>query len=328
MLHETFAYPKKLSRLEWKYPNGMWSTELNSKDNILIIVCNCQESDIEVINNGIKIQRHRIDVISSAENIYAYIYKATGNIKINVKNVSDVNGSIFISTEEIDTEIEPTPIGPTYGSVDIDGTTYKTVTIGNLEWLVDNLDYKFNGLTVGPSDVPYNEPKAWYYNNDESTYGKSGIMKCGLLYNYYAVEYLENNRLELLPRGWRVSNENDWENLVRNLNNGSPSVSGIANKMKAEDGYVLSNFPINWNGNNESGLSVIPTGKGLNSEVTPSYVDFSGIGESCTFWIISKNNVHYNDSKIMGFNSSNSITLGSVSLNTGNPVRLVRDVLV
>ena len=59
----------------------------------------------------------------------------------------------------------------------IGGRKYPYVQIGNQLWLAENLDYKFeyNGSTlpIGQSGNP-TTPAAWYYNNEETTYGVNG----------------------------------------------------------------------------------------------------------------------------------------------------------
>ena len=69
-------------------------------------------------------------------------------------------------------------------------------------WMAENLDFKFSGVDIGPSDSP-SSPSAWYYNNDEATYGIDGTRKCGLLYNWHAVKHLNDHRSTLCP-GWHV----------------------------------------------------------------------------------------------------------------------------
>lgn len=96
---------------------------------------------------------------------------------------------------------------PQYGNV-IGGRAYKTVFLGGIEWMAENLDYAWPGLAVGDDEISETEPQAWYYNNDESTYGKYGLM-----YNQSAVEYIENNKASLCP-GWHVPTNKELEYLM------------------------------------------------------------------------------------------------------------------
>lgn len=135
-------------------------------------------------------------------------------------------------------------------TVNIGGREYRTVTIGNQVWLAENLDYKFNGVEIGAAGQPIT-PAAWYYNNDEATYGVNGN-KYGLLYNWYAVESLNNNRATLCP-GWHVPTSDEWNALVTAV--GGDSTAGA--KLKSSTGwssgngtddYGFSDFPAGWYG--------------------------------------------------------------------------------
>lgn len=85
--------------------------------------------------------------------------------------------------------------------VEIGGKKYKTQKIGNQLWMTENLDYIFDGLTVGGATLQ-NDVHAWYYNNDPE-------QSAGLLYNGYAAIYLSEHP-ELLPDGWRLPESSDF----------------------------------------------------------------------------------------------------------------------
>jgi len=160
--------------------------------------------------------------------------------------------------------------------VTIDGRDYKTVTIGNQEWMAENLDYKFsyNGSTipVGGSGAP-STPAAWYYDNDETSYGIDGTYKCGLLYNWYAAKYLEDNKATLLPNGWHVPTSNDWNTLLTEVGD----ISTAGTKLKALNNSVNGSWPTGWNGTDDYGFNGIPSGDRYDS----IYYD---INSSCTYW--------------------------------------------
>lgn len=105
----------------------------------------------------------------------------------------------------------------------IGGRLYKTVKIGNQEWLAENLDYKLPELEIGTDAWSDRYPCANYYNNDENTYGETGN-KCGLLYNWSCVyEYLIRNKNLVIP-GWHVPSKSEWETLIAAI--GGTSVAG------------------------------------------------------------------------------------------------------
>lgn len=163
------------------------------------------------------------------------------------------------------------------GGAVIGGRTYRTVVMPDgKEWLAENLDYKFdvNGsqIPIGGSGSP-TTPAAWYYNNNETDYGIDGTYKCGLLYNWYAVKYLDDNRSTLLPDGWRATSDNDWINLTTNYGG-----SGSNSPLKASNNSVVQGFPSNWGGSGELGFNILPTGgHPLDGPNAGRFIDFNGM---------------------------------------------------
>jgi len=170
-------------------------------------------------------------------------------------------------TEEIDVPKE---------TVEIGGRKYQTVNINNKWWLAENLDYRFtvdgHPLIIGgnASDYPSTTPHAWYYDNDDIHYGIDGIYHCGLLYNWYAVDYLDSNKNELLPPGWHVATTDDWKSM--SLYVGGDSVSAGKLKMPVE-------WANQWVGTDEYGFSCVPAG----SRYGDSY-SFMSIGKNARYW--------------------------------------------
>ncbi len=109
---------------------------------------------------------------------------------------------------------------------DIDGNQYNTVTIGEQEWMAENLRvtrYR-NGDEIlfdqGHNVWQQSVEGIWtYYDEDENNdqvYGK--------LYNWYAVS---DNR-GLCPVGWRIPTDADWQELVAFID---PKANGNNNKL-------------------------------------------------------------------------------------------------
>lgn len=111
-----------------------------------------------------------------------------------------------------------------YNEVNVGGKKYHSVMMpDSKEWLVENLDYKFPGCGIGGGGQP-STPNAWYYNNDE-TYADAPN-NYGLLYNWPAIDYLEQNKSSLIP-GWHVPSYDEWNGLITSI--GGPSNGGIIN---------------------------------------------------------------------------------------------------
>ncbi len=196
----------------------------------------------------------------------------------------------------------------TPGSADIGGRTYRTVNIGGVTWLAENLDYKFSGCNIGGSGTP-TTPNAWYYNNDEATYGIDGTRKCGLLYNWYACKLLNDNRSTLCP-GWHVPTNNEWTALANAV--GGASTAGT--KLKALDNSTTSGFPSGWGGTDDYGFGVLPAGDYIGS--------FRNVGSYANFWTITESG---SDAYCWYFDTGATMLQTTDGKYRGFSVRLVKD---
>lgn len=122
----------------------------------------------------------------------------------------------------IDMEMSEWYVDENYFLMDIDGNTYRTVIIGGLEWMAENLRvtrYRNGALiptalsntewvntTAGAYSIyPYNQTNGVVTSEEEM------IAKYGLLYNGYAVMDPQG----LAPIGWRVATDDDYKALER-----------------------------------------------------------------------------------------------------------------
>lgn len=190
------------------------------------------------------------------------------------------------------------------GGADIGGRTYRTVNIGGVTWLAENLDYKFSGCNIGGSGTP-STPNAWYYNNDEVTYGIDGTRKCGLLYNWHAVEFLNENR-STLCHGWHVPTNDEWEALANTV--GGTSTAGT--KLKADN---VSWAP-SWGGTDDYGFEVLPSGNYNGS--------FSNAESRALFWTITLQGIYPN---LRYFDTGATMSQSTGNKSSGISVRLVKD---
>lgn len=187
-----------------------------------------------------------------------------------------------------------TPAGNTIG-----GRTYRSVIIGGKEWLAENLEFKFSGLAFGQSGTSSSEPRGNYYQNDSSSYGKYGI-----LYNWIAVKYLEDNKSSLIP-GWHVPTKAEWDALATAV--GGTSVAGT--KLKSTTDWSSGA------GTDDYGFSVFPAGDYSGS--------FYGLGSYARFWTATERN----SSRSYGRNFSTGASMSSddYTKDSQYSVRLVKD---
>ena len=155
---------------------------------------------------------------------------------------------------------------------------FKSVIIGEQEWMVENLnvDCFRNGVPIPEvkTDEEWekagkeNKPAWCYYDNDpknEKKYGK--------LYNWFAV----NDPRGLAHNGWHLPSQIEWIRLEVYL--GVEMVAGT--KMKSSSGWD-DYKGASGNGTNESGFAGSPGG------IRFYWGEFCGIGRLGNFWSSSE----------------------------------------
>ena len=187
-----------------------------------------------------------------------------------------------------------TPAGNTIG-----GRTYRSVIIGGKEWLAENLDFKFSGLAFGQSGTSSSEPRGNYYQNNSSSYGKYGI-----LYNWIAVKYLEDNKSSLIP-GWHVPTTAEWDALATAV--GGASVAGT--KLKSATDWSSGA------GTDDYGFSALPAGNYDGG--------FNLLGSSAYFWTATEGSS--SSAYRRGFDAGASMDSRNNLKSSLYSVRLVKD---
>jgi uncharacterized protein (TIGR02145 family) len=188
------------------------------------------------------------------------------------------------------------------------------VEIGKQTWTTQNLDVdQFrNGEKIPEaktqkewvSAVKTKKPVWCYYYNDP----KNGI-KSGKLYNWYAI----NDQRGLAPAGWHIPTDEEWSALVQFLGDDK----NLADKIKSNEGWKN-----NSNGQNTSGLSLIPGGyRYSNGFFDPS-------GSSAFYWSSSIDEKLKGDSIALGrsLGYDGSFQTYWLSKGLGLSVRCVRNV--
>jgi uncharacterized protein (TIGR02145 family) len=143
-----------------------------------------------------------------------------------------------------------------YGSLkdSRDGRVYKTVKIGNQEWMAENLNAdRFRNGDIIPQAKTDDEWKAasengkpaWCYYDNDSKNGE----KYGKLYNWYAV----SDARGLAPKGWHIPSDEEWTVLTEYLEEGREYTA--ATKMRSKQDWKYDVL-----GTNSSGFSGLPGG--------------------------------------------------------------------
>lgn len=181
---------------------------------------------------------------------------------------------------------DPTSSNDPTALKDIDGNIYKTVVIGNQEWMAENLKvtrYR-NGdaipnITTG--DVWKNMKEGAYcsYNNDDSN-----IEIYGLLYNWYAVD---DNR-NIAPEGWHIPTDAEWKELEMHLGMSDSEAYDTGWRGTDEGGKLKETGTNHWKSpntgaTNTSGFSALPGGYRYYGGAF-GYVGFDSIGYTGYWW--------------------------------------------
>jgi uncharacterized protein (TIGR02145 family) len=132
---------------------------------------------------------------------------------------------------------------------DQQGNVYKTITIGEQEWMAENLRTSIyrNGEPINNDFVSNSWALyigRWCYFNDNPQYN----CPYGKLYNWLVVA----DPRKVCPVGWHVPSNSEWDTLIELL--GGDSIAG--GKMKAI-GSQYWNLP-NTEATNESGFAALP----------------------------------------------------------------------
>jgi len=118
-----------------------------------------------------------------------------------------------------------------------DGQNYSTVTIGNLTWMAQNLNFTTN--------------ESWCLREGKNVTAASSAncAKFGRLYSWEAAQ-------SACPAGWRLPEARDWDNLISAVGREYP---GMRLKSKTD-----------WNGTDELGFSALPGGSRMGGSGTAS----------------------------------------------------------
>ncbi len=193
---------------------------------------------------------------------------------------------------------------------DVDGNTYKTVTIGSQVWMAENLKTtKFNDRTDIPNS---NNSKDWsslaspgycWFNNDAA----SNKITYGALYNWYTI-----GTGKVCPSGWHVPSSTEWINLITYLG----GENGAGGKLK-EIGTVNWISP-NSSTTNETGFTALPGGY---RDLNGTYFNFKSVG----YWWSSTESFTNYASILILYNNAGNISRSDYIKQSGLSVRCIKD---
>ena len=169
------------------------------------------------------------------------------------------SSSVAPQPSSSETIVSSSGVGVEYGTLQDprDGKSYKTVKIGSLTWMAENLNYDNSATATGSID---------------SSFCYDGIPanceKYGRLYQEYAAT-------AVCPEGWRLPTADDWRDLTNAVkeefgdNNGS---------LRAVGEWENTIFGDNVTATNASGFSALPAGYRAKTG------EYDGQGTKAYFW--------------------------------------------
>jgi len=230
-------------------------------------------------------------------------------------------------------EFETLPEGAYSTVTDIDGNTYWTTAIGELEWMAQNLrTTRYSDGTPIASGLSEEEWETTTEGAYIDPYADSAVMKYiepalevdiyGFLYNAYAVRSTLNKPC---PEGWYVPSEEDWENMELGLkiiyNVDDDELASVIKSCRQVNsplgGGCNTIYHPRWDehpsvyGTNEAFFLALPAG-----QIKP-YMQYVGHGESAWWWLAPEDpnntssfnprrNIIYDRNDVFGYESTNN----------------------
>lgn len=142
------------------------------------------------------------------------------------------------------------PPAGNYGEVEYKGQKYRTVTIGDQEWMAENLNFEVSGSSCYKDSTKYCDMRGRLYS------WKAATTAC--------------------PEGWRLPDSTDWAVLFKSVG------TDAATHLKATSGWDSN---ANGNGDDAVGFSVFPAGGG---SMSGDVLFYSSLTSGAVFWTNEK----------------------------------------
>lgn len=225
-----------------------------------------------------------------ANMVLEYIIKETGaspkTDKINEDKESHSDKSAIKekkSEQKYDTFTDPR-----------DGQSYKTIQIGHMVWMAENLNYDTG-------------KKNWVF--EKRPYHKLNGINTDNFGNYYALRTAK----KACPEGWHLPSINEWEQLIYYM--GGENNAG--KNMKSDEPGTWVNDTEEYQ--NQFGFSSVPAGKHYKSSGS-----VGNIGEKAYYWTSSSGYID-NGKSVDIYSNSDKCFIGWMRKLDGLSVRCVKD---
>jgi len=159
-----------------------------------------------------------------------------------------------------------------YGSLDYEGQTYRTVEIGTQTWMADNLNYDVEGSRCYDDDPANCEQYGRLYNWPTAMYLPAS---CG---RNFCASVIQSPHQGICPEGWHIPSEAEWSTLSSYVQSTSDCTNCAAKLLKATRGWSY-----NGNGTDQYGFSALPGGHRTFFDNSPG--SFEEVGDYGYWWI-------------------------------------------
>jgi len=175
--------------------------------------------------------------------------------------------------------------GYSYGSLEFEGQTYKTIKIGSQTWMADNLNYKAEGSRCyGEDGKVFDGSRLVILSTVEI---QANCDKYGRLYDwvtamdlpsdcYYPNTCADQVQLKhrgICPENWHLPSRDEWEQLM----DFAGGIDKAGKKLKATSGWKDGGSGLG-NGTDDYGFSALPGGRGNGVNI------FADVGSEGVWW--------------------------------------------
>ena len=231
-------------------------------------------------------------------------------------NSNSTNPVTCIDNPNINFTCIGTPIGKFSDCIkDMDGNTYKTVTIGTQTWMAENLKTsKYNDGTSIPNVTDGKQWKeltkgAWCNYNNSDSLGKI----YGKLYNWFAVSPTTNGNKNVCPVGWHVPTDSEWTILSIYL--GGEINSGSKMKETGNSRWLITNSLLSTNSSLFTGLP-----GGYKFEIG-NYINLNKYG----YWWTSSESNEFDSFNYLLYEENNDLDRDDTNKSNGFSIRCIKD---
>ena len=256
------------------------SSEKNSSSMVQSSSSEKSSSSMVQSSSSEKSSSSKVQSSSSEKSSSSMVQSSSSSETILSSNVESSSSNLVITPCKINSE-DNCDYGVLYD--DRDDKTYKTVKIGNQEWMAENLDFEYNEESARSSCYKndttncriYGRLYSWSAAIDSISYYNKYNIKCGWK---QAKCSIPTQWRGVCPNGSHIPSLDEWKNLLSNLDS---TIAGKALKS-------LEYWAEGKNGEDFYGFSVLPSGEWSGS----NYVNK---GKKAVYWMatdFSKESAH------------------------------------